>query len=125
MAAPGSDFRALSKLNRFITGTMLSVSECRPQFALYRNKKQNAVVKLIFKLGTIEGIWTITDKATGKSLESKQSMIICRGFLPDMPHYEDLPEREKSRYEIKAEKKEAEKAARKRAREGHTSQSEE
>ncbi len=125
MAAPGSEFKAMSRFDRFITGNMLSVSECRPQFALYRNRKQSAIARLIFKLGTIEGIWTITDKETGKSLESKQNMIICRGFMPDMPHYEDLPEREKSRYEIKAEKKEAEKAARRQAREGNTTRSEE
>ncbi len=124
IAAPSSDFKSLSKFDRIMTGNMLSTSECRPQFALYRNKPQNAIVKFIFKLGTIEGIWTITDKEEGKALESSKSLIICRGFMPDMPHYEDLPEREKSRYELKAERKEAEKAARRRAREEYRQQRE-
>lgn len=124
IAAPASDFRSLSKFDRFMVGNMLSVSESRPQFALYRNKPQDALAKLIFKLGTIEGVWTLTDKEEAKALESSKTMIVCRGFMPEMPHYEDLPERQKSTYELQAEKKEAEKAARRQAREEYRRQKE-
>ena len=120
IAAPGSDFKSMSSVDKFINGNMISISECRPQFALYRNRKQSAIVKFIYKLGTIEGIWTITDKDSGKAMESNKAMIICRGFMPDAPHYEDLPERQKSKYELDAERKAARKEARRLAREGKT-----
>lgn len=125
ISAPGSDFRSLSKVDRFITGNMLAVSEARPQFALYRNKPQSLIVKFIFKLGTIEGVWTMTDKDAAKAMEENKEMIICRGFMPDAPHYQDAPERQKSSYEIQAEKKAAEKEERRRIKEEYRQQREE
>ncbi|MBR5521818.1 MAG: hypothetical protein IKU54_07480 [Oscillospiraceae bacterium] len=117
MSAPAADFKAMKKFDRFITGNMIGIAEARPQFALYRNKPQSAIVKMIYKIGTIEGIWTITDKEEGKKLEESKIMIVCRGFMPDAPHYMDMPERQKSKYEIKDEEKAAKRAERQRAKE--------
>lgn len=107
ISAPAKDFKALPKLDRFLTGNLANNSISRPQFVLYRNKPLPALVKFAFGLGTVRGIWTLRNPEEAKALEKDKEIIICRGFLPEEPHYKDIPVREKSQIEIDAEKKEA------------------
>lgn len=116
ISAPAKDFVALPKMERFTTGNLATNSVSRPQFILYRNKPWSLLVKFAFSLGSVKGIWTITNKEEGKNLEAEKEMIISRGFLPDNGHYKDIPERVKSQIEINMEAKEAEKLARAEAK---------
>lgn len=115
-SAPAKDFKFLSKVDRFMTGNLMSNSVCRPQFVLYRNKPQSIFVKFAFAIGLVKGIWTITDENEGKRLEEEKDMIVCRGFMPEHPHYKDLPRRVKTQAEIDAEKKWEAREARRNAR---------
>ncbi len=115
-SAPAKDFVALPAMERFLTGNLVYNSISRPQFVLYRNKPMSILVKFAFAIGLIRGIWTITDKAEGEKLEAKKDMIVIRGFMPERPHYNDLPEREITQMEKDADKKYEEKQARKAAR---------
>ena len=116
ISAPAKDFTSLSKWDRFLTGNLGNNSVARPQFVLYRNKKQSVFVKLAFATGTVKGIWLITDKETGKQMEETQDMIICRGFMPENGQFKELGEREKSQLELDIEAKDAKKAARRQAK---------
>ncbi len=115
-SAPAKDFVALSGFERFMTGNLCYNSVARPQFVMYRNKPQSALVKLVFSMGAIKGVWTVTNKAEAKSMENDKDMIVIRGFMPENPQFKILPERVKSQVEIKQERKAEEKAARRKAR---------
>lgn len=116
ISAPAKDFTSLPKVDRFMTGNLANNSVSRPQFILYRNKPLSLLVKFAFNLGTVRGIWTLTDKEEAKALQSEKEMIICRGFMPEETHYKIMPEREKSQVELDIEKKDAEKRARAKAK---------
>ncbi len=124
ISAPAKDFTSLPKVDRFMTGNLANNSVCRPQFILYRNKPLSILVKFAFNLGTVRGIWTLTDKEEAKALQSEKEIIICRGFLPEEPHYKVIPEREKSQIELDIEKKDAEKLERAKAKQEYRRQRE-
>lgn len=51
------------------------------------------------------GTWTITDRAEGEKLQEKKDIIICRGYMPKEPVFKDLPEIQKTKFEIENEEK--------------------
>lgn len=114
ISAPTKDFIGsdMSWFTKFMAGNLMNNFVCRPHFCLYRDKPQSILVKFSFKLGLIQGIWTITDKERAKSLEETKDMIIFKGFVPDTPNYKFIPEREKTQMEIDMDRKEEEKAER-------------
>jgi len=122
ISAPAHDFKSLSKIDRFMTGNLANNSVSRPHFILYRNKPQSILVKFAFYLGTVKGIWTMTDQQEAKEKESDNAMIVSRGFMPEKPHYQDLPERQKTRQELAKEKKAEERAARRQIKEEYKRQ---
>ena len=110
ITAPGSSFVALDPFSKFMTGNMANNSIARPQLILYRNRPMNFLAKIVYNMGPIKGVWTLTDPDEAKALEEDRGIIISRGFTPEKPYYRVLAERTKLRDEIRKE----EKAARKR-----------
>ena len=72
---------------------------------LYRNKPESFFVRFTYSLGVMTGAWTITDRAEGGSLQEKKDIIICRGYIPKEPVFKDLPEIQKTKFEIENEEK--------------------
>lgn len=91
ISAPASDFKSLSKLDKFLVGNMGNNYICRPQFVLYRNKPESFIVKFVYKLGIIKGVWTVDNPQDGKKFEETKDMIVFKNFVPENPHYKDLP----------------------------------
>ena len=105
ISAPSKDFIALSAYEKFMTGNLANNSVCRPQFVLYRNKKESALAKFAMSLGLIKGTWTAASLRAGKELEQTKDMIVFRGFMPETPQFKVLAAREKTQIELDAERK--------------------
>lgn len=90
ISAPAKDFRSLSALDKFLVGNMCNNHMCRPQFVLYRNKPESFIVKLVYKIGIIRGVWTVDNQREAKRLEETKDMIVFKNFVPENPHYKDL-----------------------------------
>ena len=111
VSAPPSDFKNLSKFQRFMTGNLGNNGNMKPNFMLYRNKPYSVFVKFAIASGVLNGVWTITDADEGKRLEEIRDMIVVRGFMPETVHFRDLPavqlteEQEKALAKAEAAKK--------------------
>ena len=116
IAAPSKDFVSLSAYDRFMTANLANNSVARPQFVLYRNKKETFLAKFAMSLGLIKGVWTIKSEAEGKEYEQTKDMIVFRGFTPRQGQFKILPAREQTKMEIEAEKKERARLERRRLR---------
>ena len=88
-----------------MTGNLFNNSVCKPNVILYRNKPESFFVRFAYSLGVMNGTWTITDRAEGEKLQEKKDIIICRGYMPKEPVFKDLPEIQKTKFEIENEEK--------------------
>ena len=105
ISAPAKDFTRLPKAQAFMTGNLFNNSVCKPNVILYRNKPESFFVRFAYSLGVMTGTWTITDRAEGEKLQEKKDIIICRGYMPKEPVFKDLPEIQKTKFEIENEEK--------------------
>ena len=105
VAAPAQDFTRLPKTQAFMTGNLFNNSVCKPNVILYRNKPESFFVRFAYSLGVMNGTWTITHRAEGEKLQEKKDIIICRGYMPKEPVFKNLPEIQKTKFEIENEEK--------------------